>query len=123
MIQSKIGRDLTGTTIHENDQEAGEHHGQRIELGHPGYQYSSKSLSTCNGGGNSMVDTAYQKQTYQSAQRTGQKHSTDDYLFYLDTHIFCGIFTLTHNGDLISLLAIVEIHIHENRNHYCHYNT
>ena len=33
MIQSKIGRDLTGTTIHENDQEAGEHHGQRIELG------------------------------------------------------------------------------------------
>ena len=60
MIQSKIGRDLTGTTIHENDQEAGEYHGQRIELGHPGYQYSSKSLSTCNGGGNSMVDTAYQ---------------------------------------------------------------
>ena len=71
MIQSKIGRDLTGSAIHENDQEAGEYHGQRIELGHPGYQYSGKSLSTCNRGGHSMIDTSSQPQTYQSTQSTG----------------------------------------------------
>ncbi len=123
MIQSKIGRDLTGTAIHENDQEAGEHHGQRIELGHPGYQYSGKSLSTCNGGGHSMVDAAYQKQGLPVRTEHRTKHGTDDYLFYLDTHIFCGIFAFTHNGDLISLLAVVEIYIHENRDHYRHYNT
>ena len=71
MIQSKIGRDLTGSAIHEYDQEAGEYHGQRIELGHPGYQYSGKSLSTCNRGSHSMIDASYQKQAYQSAQCTG----------------------------------------------------
>ena len=70
MIQSKIGRDLTGSAIHEYDQEAGEYHGQRIELGHPGYQYSGKSLSTCNRGSHSMIDASYQKQAYQSAQCT-----------------------------------------------------
>ena len=59
MIQSKIGRDLAGTTIHENDQEAGEYHGQRIEFGHPGYQYRSKALSTGNGGGHGMVNATY----------------------------------------------------------------
>ena len=123
MIQSEIGRDLTGTTIHENDQETGEYHGQRIELGHPGYQYSGKSLSTCNRGSHSMIDASYQKQTYQSTESTGQQHGTDNDFFYLDTHIFCGIFTLTHNGNLVSLLTVVQIYIHKYRDRYCHYNT
>lgn len=60
MVQSEVGGNFAGSTVHKDNQETGKYHGQRIKFGHPGYQYGCKALSACNRGGDGMVNTTNQ---------------------------------------------------------------
>ena len=59
-----------------------------------------------------MVRAADQKQARNPADCAGEKHRAEDYLFHLNAHIPGGPLALAHNGDLIAMLAVIEINIH-----------
>ena len=123
MVQTETGGNLAGTSVHKDNKEAGKYHGQRIKFGHPGNQYCGKALPSCNGGSDGVIDTSYQEQSHQTTDGSGKHHRTDDNPLYLDTHIFCGIFALTHNTDFITMLTVVEINIHKNGDNNCYDDT
>ena len=86
---------------------------KRIEFGHPGYKHGGEALASRDGRGDGVVDTAYQKQSYQAAQCAGQHHRTDDDLFYFDAHILRGILTFSHHSNFIAVFAVIQVNIHK----------
>ena len=60
-------------------------------------------------------DAADQQQAHQAADRAGEHHGADDDPIHLDAGIAGGALALAHHGDLIAVLAVVEIDVHEHR--------
>ena len=62
-----------------------------------------------------MVGAADEQQSAKTAYRAGEDHGADDDLVHLDTDVARGAFTLADNGDLIAVLGVIQIEIHQNR--------
>ena len=62
-----------------------------------------------------MVGAADEQQSAKTAYRAGENHCADDDLVYLDADIAGGSLAFTDNGDLIAMLGVVQIEIHQNR--------
>ena len=62
-----------------------------------------------------MVGAADEQQSAKTAYRAGENHCADDDLVNLDADVARGAFTLADNGDLIAVLGVIQIEIHQNR--------
>ena len=62
-----------------------------------------------------MVGAADEQQSAKTAYRAGEDHGADDDLVYLDADIAGGSLAFTDNGDLIAVLGVIQIEIHQNR--------
>ena len=62
-----------------------------------------------------MVGAADEQQSAKAAYRAGEDHGADDDLVHLDTDVARGAFTLADNGDLVAVLGVIQIEIHQNR--------
>ena len=71
MVQAEGGGYLACAAVHKDNQEAGEYHGQRIELGHPGHQNARKALSARQCGGDGVIDATHQQKARQAAYGAG----------------------------------------------------
>ena len=69
-----------------------------------------------------MIDTSHQKKSGNSTDGTGKKHSANDYLLNINSNIAGSIFTFSHNGNLISLLAVFQKNIHPKSNQKSYQN-
>ena len=60
-----------------------------------------------------MIDTAHQQKAHQAAYSAREKHRTDDDLLHLDADVFRSVLTLSHDRDLVALLAVIQVDVHK----------
>ena len=60
-----------------------------------------------------MVDTGGHEEAHHGAQGAGEDHGADDDPIHLDAGIAGGALALTHHGDLIAVLAVLQIDEHK----------
>ena len=56
---------------------------------------------------------AVSMKAHQAAQRAGEHHGADDDAIHLDAGVAGGALALAHNGDLVAVLAVLEIDVHQ----------
>ena len=61
LVQTEGRGNLTGSSVQENNQEAGEGHRKGIELGHPGNHNSGEALAVGDRGRDRVVDASHAK--------------------------------------------------------------
>ena len=113
LVQPEFGGDIPGTLVQEHQQEGGQDHPDRIELGHPRDHDRRETAAAGDRCRKRMVCSAHQQQACQAAQRAGKEHGPDNDFFHLDADIAGCPHALTDDGDLISLLGIVHVDEHE----------
>ena len=67
-----------------------------------------------------MVRTGSEQQTHEAAYRAGEHHGADDDPFHFDACIAGSSLAFTHHGDLIAVLAVIEVDVHEHGEHRHH---
>ena len=63
---------------------------------------------------------AVEQQAHEAADRAGEHHGADDDPLHLDARIAGSSLALAHHGDLIAVLAVVQIDVHEHGEHRHH---
>ena len=112
LIESEYGSNLTRSSFKENKKEGCEDHKERVKLSKPRYHNCGKSTAVRCGGCNGVVGSADKQKACNTANRTGEDHSTDNNLFNVDTNVTCGVLAFTYNGYLVALLAVLEVNVH-----------
>ena len=120
VVQGVDGGNLTGPPVQEDQQEAGEDHGEGVKLGKPGHHNGGEAPVVGNGGGNGVVRAADQQKPRQTADRAGEHHGPHYDLAHLDAHIAGGALAFANHSDLIALLGAGQIEIHDNGQHQRH---
>ena len=99
-IQSILSRNLNSTLIHKYNTKRYSHHNKSIEFGKPCNDDCCKSTSSCCCSRDCMACTTYNNKSCDTTDCTRDCHGTDNNFLYMDTGIFCSIFTLTNYSDL-----------------------
>ena len=63
---------------------------------------------------------AHEQEAHQTADRAGEHHGADDDPVHLDAGVAGGALALAHHGDLIAVLAVVEVDVHQDGQHRHH---
>ena len=61
-----------------------------------------------------MVGAADEQKSGDAAERAGEEHRAHDNLLDVDAYVARGVFALADDGELIAVLAVFEIDVHEN---------
>ena len=115
MVQAEHAGDLARAAAQNHDKKAREDHHDGVELGHPGDHDRCEAASADDGGGQRVVRTGGEQQADEAADRAGEDHRAHDDALDLDARIARGALALTDNGDLIAVLAVIEIDVHNAR--------
>ena len=116
-IQLECGGNLPRAPLQEDDQQCRKNHGDRVELAQPRHHDCRKALSARRVCRHRMADAAHQQKARYAAERAGEHHGADDDLFDIDPDIPRGVLALAHDRDLISVLAVLQIDVEQNRQH------
>ena len=60
------------------------------------------------------------QQTHEAAYRAGEHHGADDDPLHLDACIAGSSLAFTHHGNLVAVLAVIEVDVHEYGEHRHH---
>ena len=115
VVQAEHAGDLARAAAQNHDKKAREDHHDGVELGHPGDHDRCEAASADDGGGQRVVRTGGEQQADEAADRAGEDHRAHDDALDLDARIARGALALTDNGDLIAVLAVIEIDVHNAR--------
>ena len=121
-VQTEGRGNLACAAVEHHQQQGHEDHDNGVEFRHPGHHNGGEAAAVHDGGGHGVVGAGGQQQTDQAAQCAGQGHGPDNDPVHLDTGIAGGAAALAHHGDLIALLAVVQINVHQTRHHGYHQN-
>ena len=121
-VQAEGRGDLAGAAAEDHQQQGHEDHDNGVELGHPGHHDGGEAPAVHDGGGHGVVGAGGQQQADQAAQGAGQGHGPDDDPVHLDAGIAGGAAAFAHHGDLIAVLAVVQIDVHQARENGHHQN-
>ena len=64
-----------------------------------------------------MVGAGYEKPADESADQTCKYECTDDYLSYVDANVFSSVLALTYYAELITVLGIANVNVHQHTDH------
>ena len=56
-----------------------------------------------------MIHAGGQKEADEAAHSAGEHHGPDDDAVHLDTGVAGGALALTHHGDLVAVLAVLQL--------------
>ena len=115
VVQAEHAGDLARAAAQNHDKKAREDHHDGVELGHPGDHDRGEAASADDGGRERMIGAGGEHQAHQAADRAGEHHRAHDDALDLDAGIARGALALADDGDLIAVLAVIEVDVHETR--------
>ena len=109
LVEPERGRDLARAAVEEHEQEAREDHTDGVELCQPRDHDGREALAAGDGGRDRVVGAGHEQHACNAAQRAGQGHRAHIDARDADTGVACGILRVADDGDLIAVLAVVEV--------------
>ena len=106
---------VAGLTEFTPEQEAAADHGEGVELRKPGNHDGREAATARDGGRDGVVGAAHQKKPRKAAYRTRHDERAHDDPIDLDAYVASRVGALAHHRDLVAVLAVVEVHVHADR--------
>ena len=99
----------------KDKQERDQRHVEGVEFCQPRDDDGREAAPVGGRRGDGLILAGHDQEAAQAADRAGEDHRAHDDALDLDARIARGALALTDNGDLIAVLAVIEIDIHNAR--------
>ena len=117
-VQVELRGDLPCALFHKDQEEGHKDHGKGIQLAQPRHDDGREAAPACQPGGNGVAHAAGQQIARQTADAAGNGHGADDDPLDVDTGVVGGVFAFAYHGDLIALLGVVHVQVHQHHQHH-----